>query len=50
MSRITRRQVVQGSTVTMALGAPLVLAQNGQSLRFVAQADLKGAQLTDVRL
>ena len=42
MSRITRRQVVQGATVTMALGAPSVHAQNGrQSLRFVAQADLK---------
>jgi peptide/nickel transport system substrate-binding protein len=42
MSRITRRQVVQGAAVTMALGAPSVHAQNGrQSLRFVAQADLK---------
>ena len=42
MSRITRRQVVQGGAVTMALGAPSVQAQKGQqTLRFVAQADLK---------
>jgi peptide/nickel transport system substrate-binding protein len=42
MSHITRRQVVQGAAVTMALGAPSVHAQNDrQSLRFVAQADLK---------
>jgi len=42
MSRITRRQVLQGAAVTMALGAPSIHAQNGrQSLQFVAQADLK---------
>jgi peptide/nickel transport system substrate-binding protein len=40
MSRITRRQVVQGAA--LVLGAPSVHAQNGgQSLRFAAQADLK---------
>jgi peptide/nickel transport system substrate-binding protein len=44
MERISRRQVVQGAGAAAAitLGAPSVRAQTGgQTLRFVAQADLK---------
>src|SRR3984893_16478032 len=44
MDRISRRQAVRGAgaAAAMMLGAPSVHAQNGrQSLRFVAQADLK---------
>ena len=45
MDRISRRQVVRGAAATaaaMTLGAPSVHAQQGrQTLRFVAQADLK---------
>jgi peptide/nickel transport system substrate-binding protein len=42
MSRVNRRQVVQGATAAIALSASSIHAQNGrQTLRFVAQADLK---------
>ncbi|MGB7836213.1 MAG: ABC transporter substrate-binding protein, partial [Xanthobacteraceae bacterium] len=42
MRRVSRRQFVRGAAAAMTLGAPSVHAQNaGQSLRFVAQADLK---------
>jgi peptide/nickel transport system substrate-binding protein len=45
MDRISRRQVVRGAAVVAgaaALGAPSVRAQNeGQTLRFIAEADLK---------
>jgi peptide/nickel transport system substrate-binding protein len=44
MERISRRQLVRGAgaTAAMTLGAPSVRAQTGgQTLRFVAQADLK---------
>ena len=44
MERISRRQLVRGAGATAAitLGAPSVRAQTGgQTLRFVAQADLK---------
>jgi peptide/nickel transport system substrate-binding protein len=44
MDRISRRQVIRGAAAAagaMTLGAPFVHAQNQQTLRFVAQADLK---------
>jgi peptide/nickel transport system substrate-binding protein len=42
MRGVSRRQFVRGAAAAMTLGAPSVHAQNaGQSLRFVAQADLK---------
>jgi hypothetical protein len=45
MGRISWRQVVRGAAATAALatlGAPAVHAQkDGQTLRFVAEADLK---------
>ena len=47
MDRISRRQVVRGAAAADAvtLGAPSVRAQKGgQTLRFVANADLKNLQ------
>ena len=44
MKRIRRREVLQGAAAAAAavtLGAPSIHAQNGQTLRFVAEADLK---------
>jgi peptide/nickel transport system substrate-binding protein len=43
MDCVSRRQIVQGAAAAaaMTLGAPSVHAQNGQTLRFVAEADLK---------
>jgi peptide/nickel transport system substrate-binding protein len=44
MNRISRRNVLRGAaaaTGAMTLAAPFVHAQNWQSLRFVAHADLK---------
>ena len=44
MDRITRRQAIRGAAWAagaMTLGAPVVHAQNRQTLRLVAEADLK---------